>query len=48
VKTERVMTDNGACDRFKRFARVVTEAGARHIFTRPYTPRTNGKSLPRT
>lgn len=44
VKTERVMTDNGACYRSKRFARVIAEAGARHIFTRPYTPRTNGKA----
>ena len=44
VQTERVMTDNGACYRSRRFARVVQTAGARHIFTRPYTPRTNGKA----
>jgi len=44
VKTRRVMTDNGACYRSGRFARVVADAGARHIFTRPYTPRTNGKA----
>ena len=44
VKAERVMTDNGACYRSKRFAAVVRKAGARQIFTRPYTPRTNGKA----
>ena len=44
VRAERVMTDNGACYRSKRFAAVVRRAGARHIFTRPYTPRTNGKA----
>lgn len=44
VRAERVMTDNGACYRSKRFAAVVRRAGARRIFTRPYTPRTNGKA----
>ena len=44
VKTERVMTDNGAGYRSKRFTAAVQRAGARHIFTRPYTPRTNGKA----
>ena len=44
VTAERVMTDNGACYRSKRFAAVVQAAGTRHIFTRPYTPRTNGKA----
>ena len=44
VTAERVMTDNGAGYRSKRFAAVVQAAGARHIFTRPYTPRTNGKA----
>ena len=44
VKTERVMTDNGACYRSKRFGGVVRAAGAKHIFTRPYRPQTNGKA----
>jgi len=44
VKTERVMTDNGAGYRSRRFAAVVQRAGARHIFTRPYNPPTNGKA----
>ena len=44
VATERVMTDNGSCYRSKVFAAVVEEHGARHLRTRPYTPRTNGKA----
>lgn len=44
VAVERVMTDNGTCYRSKRFRGAVAELGARHIRTRPYTPRTNGKA----
>jgi transposase InsO family protein len=44
VKVERVMTDNGSAYRSKLFAKALHEAGARHIRTRPYTPRTNGKA----
>ena len=44
VKMQRVMTDNGSGYRSKLFRRVVQSRGARHIFTRPYTPRTNGKA----
>jgi transposase InsO family protein len=44
VKIERVMTDNGSGYRSKLFRRVVEACGARHVFTRPYTPRTNGKA----
>ena len=44
VKVERIMTDNGSGYRSKLFRRVVQAHGARHIFTRPYTPRTNGKA----
>ena len=44
VKIERVMTDNGGCYRSKVFHRTMTELRARHIFTRPCTPRTNGKA----
>ena len=44
VKVERVMTDNGSAYRSKLFASALREAGARHIRTRPYTPRTNGKA----
>ena len=44
VGVERVMTDNGSAYRSKLFARALQQAGARHIRTRPYTPRTNGKA----
>jgi transposase InsO family protein len=44
VAVERVMTDNGSAYRSKRFAKALREAGARHLRTRPYTPRTNGKA----
>ena len=38
------MTDNGSAYRSKLFARALQRAGARHVRTRPYTPRTNGKA----
>lgn len=44
VTVERVMTDNGSAYRSKLFAKTLKAAGARHIRTRPYTPRTNGKA----
>jgi transposase InsO family protein len=44
VTVERVMTDNGSAYRSKRFAAALQKAGARHVRTRPYTPRTNGKA----
>ena len=44
VTVERVMTDNGSAYRSKRFAKVLRDAGLRHVRTRPYTPRTNGKA----
>jgi transposase InsO family protein len=44
VKVERVMTDNGSAYRSKLFAKALEDAGARHVRTRPYTPRTNGKA----
>jgi len=44
VCVERVMTDNGSAYRSKRFAAALRQAGARHVRTRPYTPRTNGKA----
>ena len=44
VKVERVMTDNGSAYRSKLFAAALQQAQARHIRTRPYTPRTNGKA----
>lgn len=44
VTVERVMTDNGSAYRSKRFAAALRHAGLRHVRTRPYTPRTNGKA----
>lgn len=44
VRVERVMTDNGSAYRSKLFAQVLDQAGIRHVRTRPYTPRTNGKA----
>jgi transposase InsO family protein len=40
---EAVMSDNGACYRAHAFAAELQRAGARQIFTPPYTPRWNGK-----
>jgi transposase InsO family protein len=44
VRVATVMTDNGSCYRSKRFAATCRQLGLRHFFTRPYTPRTNGKA----
>jgi transposase InsO family protein len=44
VRIERVMTDNGSCYRSKTFRAACTRLGVRQIFTRPYTPKTNGKA----
>lgn len=44
IKVERVMTDNGSCYRSRAFAKACNQLRLRHIFTRPYTPKTNGKA----
>ena len=44
VLAQRVMTDNGSAYRSKRFADALRLAGLRHVRTRPYTPKTNGKA----
>jgi transposase InsO family protein len=44
VESRAVMTDNGACFRSQAFARACRRLGLRHLRTRPYTPRTNGKA----
>ena len=43
VKISDLMTDNGSAYRSKRFRRMLKALGIRHIYTRPYTPKTNGK-----
>lgn len=42
TRIHRVVTDNGSCYRSSNFARIVG-GQTRHQFTRPYTPRHNGK-----
>lgn len=44
IKIRRLMTDNGSCYRAKTFAKTCQKLGIKHIFTKPYTPRTNGKA----
>lgn len=44
VTVARVMTDNGCGYVSKVFARTARAVGARHLRTRPYTPKTNGKA----
>jgi transposase-like protein len=44
VTVRRVLTDNGAAFRSKRFAAACRKLGLRHVFTRPYRPQTNGKA----
>jgi len=44
IAVQRVMTDNGSCYVSKRFARLCRANRLRHIRTRPYTPKTNGKA----
>ena len=40
----RVLTDNGSCYRDRRFRTLLFQQRIKHRFTRPYTPRTNGKA----
>jgi transposase InsO family protein len=40
----RVMTDNGSCYRSKDFRKACADLGLKHLRTRPYTPKTNGKA----
>ncbi len=44
VTVTRVMTDNGSCYISKDFAKACRDLKIRHIRTRPYTPKTNGKA----
>jgi transposase InsO family protein len=44
VTVERVMSDNGSCYRSHLHAAACSELGIRHLRTRPYRPRTNGKA----
>lgn len=44
VTVARVMTDNGSCYKSFDFRRACRALGLKHIRTRPYTPKTNGKA----
>jgi transposase InsO family protein len=44
ITVERVMSDNGACYRSTIHALACRTLGLRHLRTRPYRPRTNGKA----
>jgi transposase InsO family protein len=44
LEVERVMTDNGNAYRSSLFRSLLAKMRIRHIRTRPYTPRTNGKA----
>ena len=44
VTVERVMSDNGSAYKSRLFAATIAAHGLRHIRTRPYTPKTNGKA----
>jgi transposase InsO family protein len=44
VTVERVMTDNGSCYKSHAFRHACKALGLRHIRTKPYTPKTNGKA----
>jgi len=44
IKVERVMTDNGSCYKSFAFRRACKRFDLRHIRTKPYTPKTNGKA----
>jgi len=44
IRIERVMTDNGSCYRSSTFRTACKRLGLRQVFTKPYTPKTNGKA----
>jgi transposase InsO family protein len=44
VRLQRVMTDNGPCFHARAFAAACRQLGIKHVRTRPYTPKTNGKA----
>jgi transposase InsO family protein len=44
VKVARVMTDNGSCYRAFDFRDACRDRALKHIRTKPYTPKTNGKA----
>jgi transposase InsO family protein len=44
IFVRRVLTDNGSCYKDGTFRMTLRRQNGKHRFTRPYTPRTNGKA----
>ena len=44
ITVQRVMTDNGSCYKAHAFKDACKALGLKHVKTKPYTPRTNGKA----
>jgi transposase InsO family protein len=44
IRIQRILTDNGPAYHSRALARMCRRLAIRHRFTRPYTPRTNGKA----
>jgi len=44
IRVERMLTDNGSGYRSRAVNAVCHQAGIRHLWTKPYTPKTNGKA----
>jgi transposase InsO family protein len=44
IKAQRVYSDNGSAYRARAMRTAVAALGLKHRFTRPYTPKTNGKA----
>jgi len=44
IHTQRIYSDNGPAYRSHAMSATVAALGLKHRFTRPYTPRTNGKA----
>jgi transposase InsO family protein len=44
ITVQRVMTDNGSAYRAHQHRLACQQLGLKHLFTRPYRPRTNGKA----
>jgi transposase InsO family protein len=44
VQAKRIYSDNGSCYRAHAMQAAVAQLGLKHRFTKPYTPKTNGKA----
>ena len=44
IQVQRIYSDNGSCYRSRAMRAAVAALGLKHRFTRPYTPKTNGKA----